>query len=299
MGRGGGLTRMNWLPEGKRAAVCLGVDDVHPSPAARDALGHVQWLQKRHPQLRVTLFTTPDWQTVDPYPTRRLIARIPIVRDRVFTVAVHPRGTYRLDVHEAFCAFLREWPAAELAMHGLHHVARGLRPVLEFAGQDTTSCRAIIDEAAAIFARARLPPPRGMSPPGWHATPALLEAMGQAGMTFIASARDLDTPIGPDASANGSGLTGVPLLRPERIAHGLVHVPTNFQATSTLERAMAILECGGLLSLKAHLLAESGSYRALDGLTPAYRNHLDRVLSVVEDRFGDTVWWTSMGEIAG
>ncbi len=205
----------------------------------------------------------------------------------------------RLDVHEPFCAFVRDWPAAEVAMHGLHHVARGLRPVREFEHLDATACRAILDQASAIFARARLPPPRGMAPPGWHATPALLEAMGQAGMRYIASARDLDTPIAPDAVANGSGLRGVSLLHPERIAHGLLHFPTNFQATSALERATAILECGGLLSLKAHLLAESGSYRALDGLTPAYCDHLDRILSAVEDRFGDTVWWTSMGEIAG
>ena len=277
------MTRMSWLPDGKRAAVCLSVDDVHPSPVAAEALGHVQWLQERHPQLSVTLFTTPDWRTLDP-----LVAG-----------AAHPRGTFRLDVHESFCAFLRDWPAAEVAMHGLHHVSRGPRPVLEFDGLDAAACHTIIGEASALFGRARLPAPRGMSPPGWHATPALLEAMGLAGLTFIASARDLDTPITPQALANGSGLTGVSLLHPQRVDHGLVHFPTNFQATSTLDRATAIIECGGLLSIKAHLLAECGSYRALDGLTPAYRDHLDRVLSTVEDRFGDTVWWTSMGEIAG
>jgi hypothetical protein len=122
--------------------------------------------------------------------------------------------------------------------------------------------------------------------------------MRDAGLTFVASARDLDTAIFPDARASGSGLTGVSLLRPQRIDPGLIHFPTNFQATSSIGRALSIIESGGLLSIKAHLLAGSGSYRALDGLTPQYRDHLDRVLCTVEDRAGDDVWWTSMGEIA-
>jgi Uncharacterized protein conserved in bacteria (DUF2334) len=289
---------MTWLPETKRAAVCLSVDDVHPAPVAREALGHVQWLQERHPQLRVTLFTTPDWRTLDPYPTRSLLTRIPILRDRLFTVRRHPRGTFRLDRHEAFCAFLREWPGAEVAMHGLHHVRSGVRPVLEFEGRSRAACRATIEAAKRIFEEARLPIAPGMGPPGWHATPELLDAMRDCGLTFVASARDLETPITPDAVANGSGLHGVSLVRPERLSEGLVHFPTNFQATSPIKRATAILDCGGLLSIKAHLLAESGSYRALDGLTSEYRDVLDRLLCMVEDRFGDDLWWTSMGEMA-
>ena len=281
-----------------RPAVCFSVDDVHPAPVAAEALGHVRWLQERHPQLRVTLFTTPDWRTLDPYPTRRLLSRLPFVRERIFTVAVHPRGTYRLDRHDDFCALLRGWRDAEVALHGLQHVRTGMRPVLEFAGRSRDDCRATLNEAMAIFDDARLPFVRGMSPPGWEAPPPLLEAMADAGFAFVASARDLDTPVTGDAMANGSGLRGVPLIHPQRIEPGLWHFPTNFQATSPLERALAILECGGLLSIKAHLLAQSGSYRALDGLTPQYRDYLHRIFSTIEERFGDDVWWTSMGEMA-
>jgi peptidoglycan/xylan/chitin deacetylase (PgdA/CDA1 family) len=289
---------MSWLPPSKRAAVCFSVDDVHPAPVAREALGHVEWLQERHPQLRVTLFTTPDWRTLDPYPTSRLLASIPYVRDHVFTVAVHPRGTFRLDRHEAFCAFLRQWPGAEIALHGLHHVRTGLRPVLELEGRSTAQCRAILEEAMSLFERARLPIVRGMTPPGWHASPQLLQAMHEAGLAFVASARDLDTPVTAGAVASGSGLRGVPLFRPERIEPGLLHIPTNFQATSTFDRALAILDAGGLLSIKAHLLVESGAYRALDGLSPEYREHLHRLFSTIEERFGEGIWWTSMGELA-
>lgn len=289
---------MSWLPPAKRAAVCFSVDDVHPAPVAREALSHVEWLQSRHPQLRVTLFTTPDWRTLDAYPTRKLLARIPIVRDHVFTVAVHPRGTYRLDRHQAFCDFLRNWKGAEVGLHGLHHVRTGMHPVLEFERRTTAQCLALLDEAMALFDDAQLRFVRGMTPPGWYASPQLLRAMRDAGLSFVASARDLDTPVAPGALAHGSGLTGVPLFRPERIEPGLLHIPTNFQATSTIERALAILDSGGLLSIKAHLLVESGSYRALDGLAPAYRDHLDRLFFTIEDRFGDGVCWTSMGELA-
>lgn len=280
------------------SSVCFSVDDVHPAPVAAEALAHVRWLQARHPQLRVTLFTTADWRTLDPYPTRALLRRIPLVRGRVFTVAVHRRGTFRLDRHEEFCATLREWPGVELALHGLHHVRTGLKPVQEFAGRSAGQCRALIESSMRVFERARLPFVRGMAPPGWEATPQLLSAMRASGLTFIASARDLDTPPASGATTRGSGLRGVSLIHPQRIEPGLLHFPTNFQATSPIERALAILDCGGLLSIKAHLLAEAGTYRALDGLTEEYRDYLDRVFCTIEDRFGDRVRWTSMGELA-
>jgi peptidoglycan/xylan/chitin deacetylase (PgdA/CDA1 family) len=283
---------MNRLP----AAVCFSIDDVHPSPVAIEALSHVRWLQERHPRLRVTLFTTPDWQTLDPYPTRP-IARIPWLRDRVHTVRVHPRGTFRLDRHAAFCDFLAEWRGAEIAMHGLHHVTRGMRPVLEFANASAAECRTMIDEADAIFRAAKLKIVRGFAPPGWHVTPALLQALRDSQIRFFASARDLETDVANDAVAAGSGLRGVPLFAPAEY-EGLIHIPTNFQATSTIDRARNILASGGLLSIKAHLLAESGGYRALDGLTIEYRDRLDELFSTIEREFGDRVFWTSMGEIA-
>src|SRR5205085_6686774 len=64
---------VSWLPPDKCGAICLSVDDVHPAPGAAEALGHIRWLQARHPRLRVTFFTTPDWRTIEPYPTRRVL----------------------------------------------------------------------------------------------------------------------------------------------------------------------------------------------------------------------------------
>ena len=125
--------------------------------------------------------------------------------------------------------------------------------------------------------------------------------MTELGMRFIASARDLTTRVAAAATTAGSGLHGVSLIYPERIAGTpLIHFTTNYQATSSAARARAILEHGGLLCIKAHLLDadNAGTYKALDGLTDGYRQQLDDLLSEVDANYGDALWWTSMSEIA-
>ena len=158
----------------------------------------------------------------------------------------------------------------------------------------------MIVEARRIMTAAGLPVVDGITPPAWTAPPALLAAMTELDMLFVSSARDLDTPIAPGALTRGSGLRDVSLLTPQWLPFGrLIHVTTNFQATSSIERAMAILACGGLLGIKAHLLKRFGSYVALDGLDGPYVEYLDRLFTRIEDDYGDRVWWTTMGEIAG
>ena len=74
----------DWLPRGKRAAVCFSIDDMHPGKKTdyyeaggdldRGQLGHLCWLLERHPQLRATLFTTADWREISPVPTRTVVS---------------------------------------------------------------------------------------------------------------------------------------------------------------------------------------------------------------------------------
>jgi hypothetical protein len=93
----------DWLPPGKVAAVCMSVDDVHPTApmagepvgnAARNALGHLEWLIHRHPRLRVTLFTTADWRSRSAAPTRQWRRRLPIVRHAFHASDVLGRGRH-------------------------------------------------------------------------------------------------------------------------------------------------------------------------------------------------------------
>jgi hypothetical protein len=297
-----------WLPEGKRAAVCFSIDDVHPGMESnggkagaavnRNSLGHLRWLLDRHPQLRATLFTTADWREISPLPTRRLLARIPYLRERFFLTEILPIGAMRLSNHPKFVQFLKQLPRVEIGLHGLHHVQRGPRLPVEFQKQSAAECKRTLQEMIAIFDESGLEYVRGMNPPGWEMTENLASAMIEVGIKSVSSARDIRTPISCAATTNMSGLKGVSLIYPERIRAGqLLHLTSNFQATSTIDRAHEIIEHGGLLAIKAHAVKTILGYTALDGLDELYRNYLDLIFTRLEERYGDSLWWTSMGEL--
>ena len=92
------------------------------------------------------------------------------------------------------------------------------------------------------------------------------------------------------ANDESTGATAVPCR--------LVHFTTNFQATSTLERALTIIECGGLLAIKAHIFKTGGGITMLDGLDNAYCDYLERLWRELETRYGDALWWTTLAEVA-
>jgi hypothetical protein len=78
----------------------------------------------------------------------------------------------------------------------------------------------------------------------------------------------------------------------------LVHVPANFSATSPLDRALEIVATGGLVGIKAHIVKVAFGHVMLDGVDALYRNYLDVVLSELEDRDGDRLWFATMAEVA-
>lgn len=297
-----------WLLPGKRAAVCFTIDDVHPGKSTdayeaggdleRGVLGQVDRLLARHPRAKVTLFTTADWREISPSIERRLLAKIPVVRDRVMLARTLPAGTMRLDRHPDFVRWLSARPRMEVALHGLHHVHPGRAIHVEFQEQPRRECVRMLRDALRVFDAAGLPYARGMCPPGWNAPPALLRAMTDVGLRFVASARDIRTPVAPAALTAMSGIQGVSLLHPTWLEGGdLLHFATNFQATSPIERALAILDHGGLLAIKAHAVKNAVGFLALDGVDGVYMNFLDLLFSELERRYGDALWWTSMGEI--
>jgi peptidoglycan/xylan/chitin deacetylase (PgdA/CDA1 family) len=261
-------------------------------------LGHVLWLLARQPQLQVTLFTTPDWREISPFPTRAIRSRIPVVRDHTYLTPILPKGTMAIDRHPGFVRFLGGMPRTEIALHGLHHVHRGPSIPVEFQDEDRRTLRAKLAEAVAIFERAGVRWSPGMQPPGWNLTAALEAASRDIGLRWVASARDISTPVAPDAVTAMSGRSGVSLIYPQRLPSGLVHFTSNFQATSPIERAREIIEHGGLLAIKAHIVKFAMGHLALDGVDRLYMNYLDRVISELQRTYGDRIWWTTMGSIA-
>lgn len=297
----------DWLPPGKRAAVCFTIDDIHPGRSAdaydgggdldKGALGLVEDLLARHPQLHVTLFTTADWREISPVPSR-VLSRIPILRDRMYLARVWPEGRLRVDRHPEFVAYLKSLPRTEVGLHGLHHIHKGPKIFVEFQDEPIEEHRRRLRRMLAIFDASGIPYVRGMCPPGWNAPPALLRAMSELDFEFVASARDIKTAIRADAVTDMSGLKGASLIYPTRLDSGMIHLTANFQATSRWERAVEIVELGGLLSVKAHIVKNALGFVALDGIDPVYCNLLDLLFSRLEREYGESLWWTTPGEIA-
>jgi hypothetical protein len=299
---------IDWLPPEKLGAVCFSIDDIHPAKSTdayeaggdleRGALGHLQWLLERHPKLQVTLFVTADWREISPRPTRKILAAIPHLRDRVYLAKRYPPKTMRLDRHPEFVDYLKQLPRTEIALHGLHHCHPGLRIPVEFQDQSYAEFKTILQQIIGIFHQANLNFVPGICPPSWNAPTALLNAMVDAHLTFLASARDTYTPISSTAMANASGMHQVSLIYPQLIYQDrLVHIASNFHANSPIDRAMAIIENGGLLAIKAHIVNNGMGHISTDRLDEIYRNYLDLVLTFLEDRYGDSLWWTSMGAL--
>ncbi len=303
-----------WLPAGKRAAVCFNVDDIHPATSrdefdaggdlGRGALGNVERLLERHPQLRVTLFVTPDWRLRRLVPTRGWMTRVPLLRERIHWAPLTPRGQFRIDRFPDFVAYLNALPRTDCALHGLNHAHPGPRMAVEFQRQSRAKCRAMLQRARHIFQSAGLRHVPGFAAPAWSSPPALCEALSDADFHFVTSARDLHTPVSNAARTAGSGLHGAPLLQPAWLRCTtsepgcLVHFTTNFQATSSVERARAIIDAGGLLSIKAHIFKSGGGITMLDGLDAAYCDNLDRLWSELKRNYGDALWWTTLAEMA-
>jgi hypothetical protein len=296
-----------WYHRGKTAAVVLSVDDVFPGTSEgayeaggdleQGALGRLMWLLDRHPQLHVTLFVTPDWRQVSPV-AHRFWRHVPWLRNRAFLAHILPSGTMDLREHPEFVAFLNEMPRTEIALHGLHHIHPGQSISVEFQGQDHVTCGSMLSRGMRIMDEAGLRWTRGLQPPGWNCPPALQQACRDVGIKWVASARDIETPVSKLAKTAMSGLFGVSMLFPERIALDLLHFSTNFQATSTAERAFEILDAGGMLAVKAHITKSVPGHTHLDGVDQLYMNYLDRLFDDIEHRYGDAIDWTTIGRIA-
>ena len=301
------LGPIHWYRPGRSAAVVMSVDDVFPGTSRsayesggdleRGAIGRLLWLLERHKQLQLTLFVTPDWRRISPV-ANRIWRHMPWLRDRVYLTGVLPKGAMDLRNHPEFVTFLNEMPRTEIAIQGLHHINQGHSVSVEFQSQDRASCARMLAEAIRIFEESGLRYVRGIQPPGWDCGVALQQACRDVGIEWVASARDIQTPVSKDARTAMSGLSGVSMLLPERIAPNLLHIGTNFQATSVPERAFDILDAGGILSIKAHITKNVPGHMHLDGVDALYMNYLDRLFNEIEQRYGDTIDWTTLNQLA-
>ena len=298
----------NWKPKDKKAAICFTIDDIFPGKSSdlyeaggdleQGVFKHLLWLCERHPQLKITLFTTADWRESYPRPQRKLLAKIPVLRDKFYLSKILKKGTMNLVNHPEFVSFLNHHQQFEIAYHGLHHVHKGLKIPVEFQNQSKEEFDQIISEMITIFETSNINHVNGICPPGWNTPKQLIEVLNDKNFDFLASSRDVFSEVFPKAKTKMSGLTGTSLIFPERINSKLIHFTSNFQPNNNIDRAISIIENNGLLAIKGHMIKRIGDYVAIDGVDESYVNYLDVIFSTIEDKYGDDIWWTSMGEIS-
>lgn len=302
-------TQPLFLPEGKKAAICFSIDDIHPGKStdayeaggdlSKGTMGLLEDLMSRHQELKMTVFLTADWRMIHPFVTRKTLARIPVLRDKLYLTPVLPKGTMQLRKHPEFVKYISEFPRTEIAFHGLYHSHKGMIPNLEFQEQSEEEFKCILDQIEEEFKVCGFDYSYGICPPNWLAPDNLIRALGKKNFNYLASARDLFTEISPEAKTNMSGMKGVSLIYPEWIANNtLVHLPANFNATRKIERAIAIIENGGILSIKGHIVKDLQGHILYDGIDEVYMNYLDTLFRILKDKYGDQLWFASMGEIA-
>ena len=300
---------INWKPPGKKAAICFTVDDIHPGKSSdyyeaggdleKGTLGLVKWLLDRHPKLKVTLFTTANWREISPVPTNKILASIPWIRDQFYLAKRYKKNKMNLERHPSFVQFLNEMKQTEIGFHGLYHVHKGVKIPVEFQNQSEKEFKKIIEEMMRIFNASNLKHVKGICPPGWNAPKPLIKQLIEHEFDFVASARDIFTDISRDAVNKMSGIKGVSIIHPQRIENNkILHIPTNFQANSKIERSKEIIDNSGLISIKAHMVKSVFGYIAIDGIDELYMNYLDVLMTNLDNEYGEDLWWTSMGEIS-
>lgn len=296
-------------PQDKQAVVVFSIDDCHPAISEdgydagggleKGVLGLLKQLLDQHRQLKCTLFTTADWRERRASLTRKRLAQIPWLRNYIYLAPRWPKGKMRLDRHPNFISYLRQLPRTEIAAHGLEHVGKGLEVIKEFALLDSQECIRRLRQIKKIFEDAGLGQPQGFAPPGWALTEPLLTALASENYQFICSARDLKTDFSLDALSCGAGSHGLSLFAPAYLDQTpIVHMAANWSVNSSFERAQQIIEGGGMLSIKAHMIKDFFGHKSLDGLDKSYSQYLSRLFTHLENRYGESIWWATMSEVA-
>jgi peptidoglycan/xylan/chitin deacetylase (PgdA/CDA1 family) len=321
------ITKQHW-PCGKRAAFSLGVDDIHPEGSADEEgidyggdmdqgnFSYLNTLIERRPYLRVTLFVVADWVARPDYlgwktlasldPIVSLMARIsPRLARSTRAVLRRPReyaqGNFRLDVDEH--KKWRDWLASKIATgnfevvpHGLrHHNPKHENSSMEFVGLSSEESVNRLLEMEQVLARAKIPYVRGFRPPGWGVSQELLKSLEKLGYIFLAGSADFRTEILPGSAAAGAGLKGVPIVFPSE------HAPYSFLTfcancnTSLHQRAIEIVEAGGLALFQTHI---AKTVFGLEAVSQKFVDVLSRLLDLFEQRYLGQIWFASLGEIA-
>jgi hypothetical protein len=303
--------RVIW-PNGYRAALVIGIDDVHPESSEdgcdcggdmeKGVLGSLLKLNEEFPHVKITLFITPQWVYL---PQRRIIKKLmdskrlqvwrllnrPIILR--YLLRRWPEEKFRIDREEynGWAEFISEKVREgrfNVGMHGLYHFQECWPPVEEFGNLGYEECVRRLREAKKIFDKAGIPLSPVFAPPGWKVTESLERALTSEGIYCIAG-----------SICGYTGITNVSYIYPQKIAENLVNVPRNWVANyNTLSDVEEIIKKGGIIGIHAHIWQKYHEETIESGLSSQALEEWRKLFRHLEKNYKGEIWYTTFNEVA-
>ncbi len=306
---------------GYKAALALGIDDLHPESSRegvdcggdleKGSLGMLEEFLSRY-DMKATLFLTP-YHIFRPQffglgKAHKMARLLPFSEkiDVIFSRLIRrwdSRFNLMKDDNRAFIEYLKELISKgmiEVGIHGLFHFSEIPPYAMEFLKLDDVEAERRIRLSLDIIASKSIPFVKGFAPPGWGVNKGLLRALILHKFLYIAGSADFITRPRTSSKSREHGLKGVPLLFPCVIGGKLVNIPRNWTPhRNSLHRALRILELGGLLGIQMHVENSYHDHYLGNGITEGNLKKLGALIDTVENRFGRrNVWFTTFSGIA-
>ncbi len=307
------------------ASLIIGIDDVHPESSIigsdcggdleKGVLGLLLKFVENNPEVKVTLFVTPNWQFL---PQIRGLARIQLLLEKIgakhvavwmgkLLVKKWPDDYYRLDkdLYKVWCDFINDLVKTgnfEIGIHGLTHFNLLIRHSAEFYNLSKENCIKKLESAEMIMSNAGLIFVKGFSPPGWGINQNLLNALLVRDYLYCASSIDIQTPVFPGALCRGSGLQEILLYQPTILRRGqkrIALIPRNFDiARSDFSRALKIASLDGVISIHAHIENEYHGILLGNGINLKNLHRLEKLIKILKEEKRMNINFVTFGELA-
>jgi peptidoglycan/xylan/chitin deacetylase (PgdA/CDA1 family) len=227
------------------------------------------------------------------------------IADRVFYrffIRRFAPSKYDVEESKAFSLYLAdlvERGQVEIGIHGCFHFHVIPPYSSEFKHLSEQEARKRIRIAVKKLAQAGIPFVKGFAPPGWGVSRSLLKVLAEEGFIYIAGSADFMSPVHAKAVSKEAGLKEVPLIFPSKVFSNLINVPRNWTPhRNDLDRALKIIELGGLLGMHMHVENKyHGTYLG-NGITVQNIRRLEKLLDVIESIFGSSTDFLTFSEVA-
>ncbi len=226
----------------------LSFDDIHPESSVHGTdcggdreNGVFKYFLKLWdicPELKVTLFTTPNWE--DRANDSFFLKQVKRVMGMDYT-NMWEREPFLLTKHKKWCRWINSFGNFEVTIHGYNHHVNNKLHSQEFQDMSYADSLARLKKSERFFKEAGLNYVRGFRPPGWGISDGMFQALYDLKYDFI-SIDSLSCRVG-----------NLSRFKVQKYK-GLVNVPQNWDiARGTVDEALDIAEKYGLLMAKGHI----------------------------------------------